>query len=227
MNQNKRIGTCEVCDKPELVLYVTQGGILMCQPCIDDEKEKLAKYVQMNNVVQTFKQVDQTIHVAQDIYNAKTIPMIQLRAAIEQDENIPVGQKDFVFAQKCEEHMIHLKEILKKQRQEVEENENELRAWGTNQQVAIGKLRLELRGQFTARNIDYAPSKPKITKSSTKEKAPKSASKKVTAAQAREAAEKYGVNHVLVLMTAQGSNISAEDAAISVYKKLEGKKKQN
>jgi hypothetical protein len=79
-------------------------------------------------------------------------------------------------------------------------------------QVFIGKLRPELRAQFTTLDVNYTPVTPKVAKPKVS-KTPKKGIKQISTTEVKEMAAKYHVDPVLVKMVAMSRHLSPEGAA--------------
>jgi hypothetical protein len=103
-----------------------------------------------------------------DIHLARTVPITELKAKIEQDENIPADQKNSAFAQAGYEKFKTLQKAIFEKRQELLEYEDEAKLWQVNIQEVVGKLRTEERAKYAEMNISYQPTtitkKQKTTK---------------------------------------------------------------
>ena len=141
--------------------------------------------------------------------------MVALRAAIDNDPSIPEDQKTYVYAKKCEEHMLHFRKVAFEERKKVTEAENAAVAWQVNCQSAVGKLRSDLQDEFKSLRVDYKPITPKSVKSnkSGPSSTNKSDSQKVSAVKAKEVAAKYGLEAFHVKMVAESRKLSVEEAA--------------
>lgn len=211
-----KVGDCEAgtfCNNAVNVeIFPTDFNMWLCSACLTEqnkliERERLAKELQAS-----FTKTSESVQLVTDIHNAATVPMFQLRAAIDNDPSIPEDMKDYVYAKKCEEHMLHFRQVAFEERKKVTEAENAAVAWQVNCQSAVGKLRSDLQGEFKLQRIDYKPITPKSVKSN-KSGPSKSDSQKVSAVKAKEVAAKYGLEAFHVKMVAESRKLSVEEAA--------------
>ncbi len=208
----KKIGQCEVCDKENIEVVNTPGNIEMCAQCKADDDKIREQTKSVDMIINQSKEINSHIELKQDIFNAATVPVIQVKAAIDADESIPADQKEYKFTQYCYEQFLHMQKVAFDKKQEYEAAENEKRMWQAQAQSAAGKLRMELREHFKNLNMNYNPSPAKVVKPATPGK-PKV--KKPSAKECREAAIKYNIAAMApqVQMMTITRNLSAEDAA--------------
>lgn len=202
------IGDCEVCDRVDIEVWQMHGNIMMCQDCKTKEETVQSKID--NIVIHNSRMVDTSIELKQDIFNAKTVALQELRSAFEHDENIPSDKKEYEYAKECLLRLQGLQKAIFEERQSLLDKENEARAIQTAIQTSAGKLREDLRAQFKLQDITYQPVvktiKPK------KPHAP-SVTSKGKLNEVKEAAKKYGVDPIGVQAMVVSRHMSADDAA--------------
>jgi hypothetical protein len=127
------------------------------------------------------------------------------------DANIPDDQKQSAYTRECDKRYLQLKDIVFAKRAELNEIEQEMRAWQVNAQAAAGKLHSSEREKYRHLDVNYTPTSPvkKIKKSSDKPKSNSAYNKTEVAA----ICEKYGVPALGVRMMMISRNLSAEAAA--------------
>lgn len=217
--KNVKLGDCESCDQTNIEITL-HYNIWMCDACWQKELAVVptTKLNEVNLIIEKAKQIDNSIQIKSDIWNAETVAAKELYAAVQQDENIPQDQKDYAYTKLSAERVQKFQKVVFDQRQELLENENKLRMWQVNTQEAAGKLRTELREQFKQFDVNYQPVTPKTVKP-TKTPSPKTASVKAS----KVAAAKYGVDVVGVQLIAQAKNISPDDAAKWLFEQTQPK----
>lgn len=207
----KKIGDCEIRDEhKDVEVFLEAGNIWMCQICRDYEAELTERNALARKMIQESRSVDSSIQLKQDIFTAKTVPAIELRAAIEHDDSIPADQKDYAFTKECMTRFQNLQKIIFEERKALSEKENELRMWQVNVQTSAGKLRSDIRAEFKQLDVNYQPTPVK----SIKPKAVKQPSKKAFDKKALyEAAKKYDVPALQVQSIIVSRNMDANAAA--------------
>jgi len=217
---NIKTSNCEVCESVNVPVYRMPGNIDMCEACKNAEEAATQRSVEAINLINESKKIDSLIELKSDVFNAATVSAPELRAAIENNQDIPANMKDYEFAKQSFERFKHLQEVIFKQRVELQVKEAEMRVWQANVQTAAGKLREEYKAQFKAIDIAYQPTTPTIKKvkvaASGKPKTSKAFSKK----QCDEAALKYGVPSHGVQAMVVSRNLSYDDAARTLKEML-------
>jgi hypothetical protein len=218
VNKNaKRIGDCETCERTNLALTLEHRNMWMCEFCVADEKAIITKIGEANVLLEQSRVIDSSIQMKPDMFVAKTIPIIELQASIQQDENIPASQKDSAYAKACNERYLHFKEIVFQRRAELNEFEQEMRAWQVNAQTAAGKLRSDEREKYRHLDINYVPTGPvKSPKAkSTKAGKPKESKEDFAAAIAKYDVPAHGVKMMMI-----SKHLSAMEAAAELARMM-------
>jgi len=211
-----KTANCEVCEAVNVPVYRMPGNIEMCESCKASEEAATQRSVEAINLITESKKIDSLIELKSDVFNAATVSAPELRAAIENNQDIPANMKDFEFAKQCFERFKHMQQVIFQQRVELQEKEAEMRVWQANVQTAAGKLREEYKAQFKAIDIAYQPQTPtikKIKSAATSGKGNKPGTKTFNKKACDEAAAKYGVPAFGVQSMAVSRNLSYEDAA--------------
>lgn len=224
----KKIGDCESCTLTGLAITL-HNRIWFCETCWKKEVEvieanqKRAKEVeQAQEMIARAGQIDQTIEVKQDIWNANTVAAIELRQAIMKDDSIPVDQKEYRYAKMTEERMLHLRKVIFDEEQALIAKKTEMRMWHTQTVETCAKLSAKYRAEFKDLNINY-PEKPvKTVKPAAEKKSKKtgSAAPMFNLAQAKELSAKYKVDVMVIRMTSIQHKVAADVAALHASNKL-------
>jgi len=211
--QNTKIGDCETCARVNLPITLEHHNMWMCQVCVDDEKRAITtKIGEANALLEHARNVDEKVQMKPDMFMAKTVALPELRAAIEHDENIPADRKDSVYAQTCKERYLHFKDVVFKQRQELLEQEQEMRMWQVNMQEAASKLKKEEQDKYREFTINYQPTPAKKSKVSEPSGKTKKASD-YKRSELAEASKKYGFDVSAIRVIMLQKNMTAENAA--------------
>ena len=217
-----KMGICEVCDT-QAEIFNTQGNIEMCQSCINAESQFLEDKVLANKVANQMRVVDTTSELKADIFNANTVAITELKAAIWADENIPDNRKQYVYTQELAKHF----EILQKQifddSAALLAKKNDMRAWQSAAQTAAGALTAVEREHFKKLNMSYEPTQVKTPKPA-KTKAP---SKNYKGSELRDACAKYNVPAPIIQLMVIQRNMTAEAAAKEYSEILASRKSGN
>lgn len=214
------IGDCEIKDgHTNVEVWLTQpGNIYMCAACMAEQQVLTQRNEAAQNLINSFKSHDSVMEVKTEIWNAQQIPLMELKAAIQQNDEIPESEKSHAFIKECKSHVEKLDSLIFQMRKQLNDMDNERAAWQTNGQEAYGKLRSELRDGFRQFDLNYKPATVKEIKPKAVKTPAMSAKQK--AQLAIEAGKKYGVPGAGVQMIAEAQKISYEAAAIFLQKQL-------
>jgi hypothetical protein len=219
--KSTKIGDCEVCDTPQVEVFEMQGHIMMCLDCRAAEMLVIEQSTVGEKVIQQMRTVDNTIELKQDVFNASTVAITELKGAIWADDSIESNRKQYVYTKACADHFEKMQKTVFDKRQELTTAENEMRAWQVAAQSAAGALTATEREHFKKININYQP----VVKS-VKPKAVKP-SKSYKSNEYKEAAAKYNVDATAIRMIALQRNLSAEDAAKAFVEIMSARKQAN
>lgn len=204
-------GTCEVCDKENVIVTVMHGNITMCSDCAALEVAAVTRAGDINNLLENSKKIDTSIQVKQDVFNAKTVAAIELQASIQSDENVKDEDKLYIFAKTMQERADILKKAIFDDRVALLEKENEYRMWQSQIQSAAGMIRDKRREEFKAQDIDYKPEPAKKPKSA---KPTDNSNSKYKGGELQAAAKKYDVPATVIRTYMIRKNMTAEQAAL-------------
>jgi len=211
----KEKGNCDACvESIDVVLYELHG-MKMCDSCakLDIHASELA--IAANGMIQASREVDATIEIKPDVFNAETVAIHQVMGAIQHDVNIPDSDKNFVMAKTCMEHFQTMQKAIFEEKQEFAEKmrakENAMRAWQVQVHTFASRVEDARKETFKNFDISYTPKPAKITKSTTTSTASKS--KKPTKVELFDASKKYGVPMAAVAFLASSRNMTADQAA--------------
>jgi len=215
-NSNIKIGDCEGpgtngagCDKTGVQIWV-RHNIALCKDCkkVEDEAwaKAEAKTKEMNLVIQESRRIDSSIQVTSDIFNAKTVPIIQLKGAIAQNTEIPEGeQKQYALVKEIYDRMKHLSAVVFDLQTQLKEANANLRMWQANAQEEAAKLSAKYRAEFAEINIEYEPTKPakpakdRASKGPKTPKVNKAPAAKWSVGDLKDAADRLGLKNYEVL----------------------------
>lgn len=216
--ENKKIGDCECCTATEIEVTLHYGNMWMCDTCwskekvlLDAAKEVKVEQQHVNKMLAESERIDSSAELKTDLFNAATIAMVELEAAIDNDSEIT--NKDFAKAEAAAKRVQHFKSLIFDKRKELNELENVQRAQQSRLQVLASRIREEERKKLQIESPDYAPAKPKSAKPASERK-PSAGKMKLD--ELKQAAEKVGlpadaVSGIRSIMIAK--NLNALDAA--------------
>lgn len=164
----KKIGTCESCAATGEIHILK--NLSLCKSCFDREcaiidqngirelESKMSMYRDWKKSIE----IDSTIQIRTDIFNANIISIAELKEQIEQDPE--VTNKHFKLAEVLQERYTHLKQVVFGLRESASTIENQQRAIQSYLNDLATKLRADEREKLKLQSIDYKPAEPKLTK---------------------------------------------------------------
>lgn len=226
-NGQLKKGVCEAamaCKSEEIqTLTLQHGNIWMCDDCRAYE-HKLSKQIETSNqLIIESRRVDESILIKQDIYNAHTIALSEIKAAIQADDSIPPSDKDLLYTQECEKKYKQQTEVIFGLKAQLAEAENIQKVWKVATQEAASVLRAEQRALFAKIDVNYQPSVKSIksTKSGPSTPSKSGPSKIEIRKQIQSASEKYGVPMSgLAMMVQTNKNKSIDELAVKLQTML-------
>ena len=223
---------CTSCGKhTEVEVYI---DMLFCAECM--EKERLAqielestanaRVAQLeednrNKVIIQSQQIDASIEVRRDLFNANTVAITEIKNAIDSDDSIPSESKHYELAKLLHERLDHFSQVLF--------TLNESRIDITNKQYAVqvylndlaSKLRKEEREKLRLQYIDYKPPTPSLKKLSAPKKV------KFDKNELRKCAAELGISEFMLQTVVVSKNMSVSEAASMIRKNIEDAKSSN
>lgn len=222
-----RTGDCESCSNQgcnNTLIESSRGKFIwMCDDCRDKELAVLMEQNKqaivgttaiinpVNSVsIEVSRQVDSSVEVRTDLFNAATVAIVELKKTIDSDETIT--NKPYALAEELKKRFDHHKEIIF--------NASEVIVQASNQQKAIqvylnqlaNQLRTEEREKLKIADINYPvkPVKPavkRVTTTQTKK------STKLDKAELRKYAGELGVSEFTLQQIVVAKGITVAEAA--------------
>lgn len=167
--------TCETCGNSG-TCDIVYGNVLMCVDCQDKEKkaqedlaagadarvEESRQNADARAKITKAQQIDHSIQIIQDIFNAETVAIVDIRNVIDADESIP--EKHFALAKSLEDRHTHFQDVINAARDTIKEAESKQRAIQQYYNELANKLRVEEREKIKLRDVNYKPLEKKIAK---------------------------------------------------------------
>jgi hypothetical protein len=209
-----KTGDCECCPNLNCRITLMHGNMWMCDECkakddaLKAELNEKAQQKKLDAILDKSRVIDQSINVKTDLFNAATIPAIELKAAIDADESIPADQKHFRYTDEAYTRFLQFKQAVFQQRQQLVEAENTMRMWQTQVRTSAATLKAEQREKYKTEDLNYTPVTPK----SPKPAAPKTG-KKFDKEAVLEAARKYDIPMAAVQLICNARHVSPEVSA--------------
>jgi hypothetical protein len=228
-------GANAVCDSCDNVgILQVNGKIAMCRECLAKDIENTLPSVPVseitpseplqNTVLQMSREIDNSIRVSSDLFNAATTPILELKKAIDADDTIPADKKHYRLAETLLERFNqHKRAIFDMQEKIVAEHSNQ-RAIQQYLNGLASSLQTEEREKLKLADINY---KPEVVKE-VKPKVQKPKAQKFSNAEIKAVCAQFGVDEFMVRMTITAQQCSLLEAVhrITMAKKA-AMEKQN
>lgn len=204
--------TCDACSNTgSMEIYI---DMLMCPSCIEKELElqKESKnntenrVLDMNSLITKSREIDASVTLSQDLFNAETIAITELKTAIESDSSIT--NKQFKLAELVTERMNLFKKAIFEKNQELIELNNKQRASQTYLNNLANQLRADEREKLKLQDMSYQPQSPKDKKPRT-DAAKKKA---LDVPRLKQLAAELGLPHTVLQMMCVSKNLTPEQA---------------
>lgn len=197
----------------------TYAGMIVCQSCYTLEQSALKKTQSPEAVAERHaastleraQQVDYSIQVRSDIFNAETVSLHAIKEAIDTDDTIT--NKPYVMAEKVMERYKHYKDVVfELQQQAVEAGERQQATLRYLNNFA-NQLRVEEREKLKIQDISYQPKSPTIKVAKIRNNASKMASTKEISVAVAEFNKELGVSifqpfQIKTMMLQKGATLS-------------------
>jgi len=157
--------------------------------------------------------VDTTIQLSTDIFNAKTVAIVDLKAAIEADDTI--DNKQYELAKRLKNRFSHLKEVIFERTQENLKDSSEQRSIQSYLNNLANTLRENEREELRLKDLNYKPLAPKKP---GKPKIKKKIGPKFNKVELRECAKQLGVDEFTLQMICVSKNMQPKEAAEELKK---------
>lgn len=238
------LAECEVCpNKGKMNVY---AGMLMCEDCIQKEKdhqspekqaERLADYhasipqrepsgvLNINNLLDKARTVDYGIKVVTDIFNAETVSTMEVFASIDADSTIPSDQKQFERAKFLTERQAHFQKVIFEHQSAVIDAQNRLRVSQQELNKIVNTLRAEEREKLKIISPEYKPGAvkaPKDTVSKPRTKKVKFDKKELMDVAAKLQAEGFACDWSILQMMCVRRDMTPVQAAEVIRKTQKG-----
>lgn len=209
-------GECDCCPKVDVALTGPFKGMMMCEDCARDNQVAFDTSKAAAEVIETSHEIDATIELKSDIFNASTKAFMELYAAIQNDDTIPADKKEYALVAEADRRIKQMKKVIIEQdiahmnAQMTRKGEHQ--AWIRQNNDMMSRLHAADRAKFTANDVNYqSPSITKKEKSTKPSQGGKAAPKR---SEVNEAAAKYNVSAVqITMMVTMRAGLTPEAAA--------------
>jgi hypothetical protein len=179
----------------------------------------------VNDVVAEAKQIDETIEVRTDLFNAATVAIVELKSSIDSDESIQ--NKPYALAEALKTRFEHHQAVIFELNRQIVEAHNEQKAIQQYLNGMANQLRAEEREKLKIQDINYTPKAPKsptVKKISTSQTNRKT---KFSMTELREAAKKMGISEFTLKMECVANGVGVAEGVELLKKRIENLKNQS
>lgn len=221
------MATCEACPNVgPCELYPDISGMLLCRDCIDKEEKILmspenqqkrvdASIAATMKLIEKSRVVDYSLQVREDIFNAQTISIHELKEAI--DNNPSIENKHFFLANELNERFQHFRKLIFDKQAEIVEESNKQRAVQSYLNQLSNKLRADEREKLKLQFPDYKPFEKPVGKPKTITTA-----KKYDKTELVKYANETGIPLAALQMLCVSKNMTPQQAAEHMKKIMNG-----
>jgi len=214
--------------------------MMMCPDCYNKEKsltalseatanERLAaeqarglEVIKVNEVLREARMVDDGIQVRTDIFNAETVAINDLKAAIMNDDSIT--NKPYALAEELKRRFEHYKTVVFDLNQKVAEVGNQQKAIQVYLNTMANTLRAEERERLKIQDINYTPKPVKLITDKPKSIKTRSAAKVLDKDALKAAAKQLGVSEFMIQMLVVSKGITIDVAVKQIQASLDAAK---
>jgi hypothetical protein len=208
-----RKGNCEVCEV-EATLYCGKGNIWMCAKHKAEDDALTTQNAK--NVIEYSRKIDSIVELKADVFVSEATSFVALQAAILQNDEIPVDQKNSALLAEMDVRIKALTAAILTQKKELAARENARIAMLHNAQEVAARLKESEKAKWKQYDINY-PVTPVKKPAAKAGKSNSTFNKSALYA----ACKKYGdlpAAQVQGIMVSQ--NLDAEGAALFLFKLL-------
>lgn len=220
-------GDCECCNNSDTLIKFK--AMMMCQDCyhkeialtkesesladtrLQAEKERGNQVIAINEVLRKSTEIDNSISIRTDIFNAETVAINDLKKAIDEDASIT--NKPYALAKVIHERFNQYKAVIFQKNQEIAEIGNQQKAIQVYLNGMANQLRAEEREVFKISDINYKPNPVKLTIKKEKGPIKTRSSKVLDKEELAKYAKELGISAATIQMIVVSKGITVEAAA--------------
>jgi len=226
--------SCECCDYtgPDCDIFM---DMVMCPVCICKEQTAIVEAADAWEIVKAQKkveaeqktaiekalEVDYSVEVRTDLFNAAIVPIIELKKLIDEDSTIQLENKHFELTAKVMERIDHLSTTIFDMDEEKLALVNERHKWQVQFNELSSRLSQEEKDKLKIKDINYQPRSIVIKKP----KAP--AKRKFDKVELRKYAAELGIDMYSLQMVVVSKGVSVVEAVEIIKKSIESAKAQS
>src|SRR5215203_835659 len=233
---NSIFGDCEVCDATDIEITIHYGNMWFCKSCWDSEvkhKESNITEVQQVNtlhkvnhdVVAASRMIDGSMQVRPDLFNAETVAIIDLKAAIDNDPTIE--NKPYKLAEELMNRLTHAQKVIFEHNEAIVAETNKQKAIQIYLNTLANTLRLEEREKLKIQDINYKPGAIKSVKPKAISTTGTKKTGKLDKVELRKYASMLGIPEFTLQMLVVSKGVTIETAYNMLKKSIDAGKSQS
>ena len=215
---------CETCPNigPVEIRY---GNILMCADCWTRESNlkiepvgegsngeivtRESSFNAQSAIIAEARNIDNSIEVRTDLFNAHTTSIIDLKKAI--DDNPEITNKPYALAEELLNRVTKHKQVIFGAQESIVDSNNAIRSIQVYMNNLANQLRKEEREKLKIQDINYNPSSVKPIK--VKPTLVKPVSKKIDKVALKKYATELGISEFMLQQVVVAKGVTVEEAA--------------
>lgn len=220
---------CDYCNYVGIVQIDANNG-LACPNCLNKvvKKEVIntngSSVISINDVLRKSKEIDYSLAIKTDIFNANTTAIQALKESVYSDDTIPASNKASQIAGLIYDRVKHFQKLIFDKSEEVKDLNSSQRQYQVELNKIANELRADERAKYQAIDISYKPNKqadkfkePSVKKINVK--------KKLDKVELRQAASELGIAEFTLQALCVSQNLSVNDAKIKMKSVIENSRK--
>jgi len=224
---------CDYCNYVGIVQNDANGGIA-CPNCLNKVVKKTivkteSGTISINEVLRKSKEIDYSLGIKTDIFNANTTAIQQLKESVYSDDTIPVIEKAGQIAALIYDRVKHFQKLIFDKGEELKDLNSSQRQYQVELNKIANELREDERKKYQAIDINYKPNKvsDKFKDPSSSKPVKKiSLKKKIDKTELRQAASELGIAEFTLQALCVSQNLSVQDAKLKMKAVIENSRKQ-
>lgn len=233
MNGHTKTGDCEVCEKKDVTITCHYGNMWFCDDCWLLEEQATAAnntpeaqearvIASKNETLVAVKEIDNSIQIRTELFNAATVAIMDIKKAIDDDANI--ANKPYALASALKDRFEHFKQVVFQLNEQLIEAGNNQRAIQQYLNNMANQLKAEEREKLKIQDLSYQPKpvkQPTVRKIGTSQTKPKT---KVDKAELAKAVKDTGVSEFMITQICLAKGCTVSEAVAIIKKSIEDAK---
>lgn len=197
---------CDYCESTDSIRKI--GDSLVCPECIKKGAHvpNVPAPIAIGEVLKVSREIDNSVKVNTDIFNAATVSIVELKKAIDEDESIT--NKPYALAVELQTRFNKHKEVIFGLNQQIVEETNRQKAIQIYLNNLANQLRQDEREKLRLQDINY---QPRTLKMPVSPKTIKMSKKKLDTKELKARATELGIPEFTLRMICIQKNLSVED----------------